>query len=186
MKQRSGKVRLSRTMVMTLILAAVALVLAGFWFWQQHQPASKSATVTPQPSASVPMGGHGPNTSVDAGPSHDATPSAAPTPVSNPSHPVSSTLAAPTGSLLSSASCSGTCTEESICDTVPGATCELKATKDGQTLTVGPGKVADGNGTALWDWSTSQLTKGNWSVYAVASLNGSTAQSDKYTLTVNK
>ena len=183
MKKRSGKFRLTKTMVITLILAAVAVVLVSLYVWQQQKPA-KTTTVTPQPSASVPMGGHGANTSENAGPTHDSTPSTAPTVESNPSHPVSNTLAPPTGSLLSSASSPSNGTEESICDTVPGATCELKASKDAQTVTVGPAKVADGNGTVLWDWSVSQLSKGNWQVYAVASLNGSSAQSAKYPLTV--
>jgi hypothetical protein len=130
MKKRSGKFYLSKNTAITLVLALVALVLLGLWAWSQKHP-TKTTTVTPQPSASVPMGGHGPNTTVAAGPSHDTTPSATPTTISNPSHPVSSNLAAPTGpndntSSISLANCEGTTyCMDSTCQSVQGASCYI-------------------------------------------------------------
>ena len=78
MKKRSGNFWPTKTMVIALVLAVLAVALVGFYIWSQQSPA-KTTMVTPQPSASVPMGGHGSNTTENAGPSHDATPSAAPT-----------------------------------------------------------------------------------------------------------
>ena len=146
MKKRSGKFWLSKNTAITLALALVALVLLSVYAWSQSHP-SKTTTVTPQPSASLPMGGHGPTPSVAAGPSHDTTPSATPTTISNPSHPVSSTLAAPQGpydntSQISLSNCDGsTYCMDSTCTSSLGASCYVQATGNGKTVAVGDAKT---------------------------------------------
>jgi hypothetical protein len=193
--RRSGKFRLSKTAMITLVLAVVAVALLAVFAWSQSHP-SKTTTVTPQPSASaVPMGGHGPNTTVAAGPGHDTTPSATPTAVSNPSHPASNTLAPPTGQPLLSthkislANCTGsTPCIDSTCWSVQGASCNIQATRNGQTVVVSDTKTitSDTSGVDL-PWNpTGKLVDGTWSVQAVATLNGNKAVSTAESLELDK
>lgn len=67
-------------------------------------------------------------------------------------------------------------TEQSVCNTTPGATCNIQFTNgSGVTKNLGA-ETVDGNGTAYWSWSIdgANLASGNWQITAVATLNGQT------------
>lgn len=59
--------------------------------------------------------------------------------------------------------------ENSVCQTTPGVTCEIRFTKDGETKTLGPSKVGS-DGFVSWDWKLQDigLTQGTWQIQAVA------------------
>lgn len=62
-------------------------------------------------------------------------------------------------------------TEQSTCNTTPGANCTITFTKDGVAKSL-PIKKADGEGSVIWVWKPSDigLTVGSWKVTAVASV----------------
>ncbi len=65
--------------------------------------------------------------------------------------------------------------ESSACNTTPGASCYIKFT-NGSVTTRLPTKIADSNGGVIWQWDVkgAGLTTGDWTVSAVASLDGQT------------
>jgi hypothetical protein len=69
--------------------------------------------------------------------------------------------------------------EQSACNTTPGATCAITFTKDIITKSL-PSKATDSNGSVLWNWSPKDigLTPGSWKITAIATLNGQTASAD--------
>jgi hypothetical protein len=78
--------------------------------------------------------------------------------------------------------------ESSVCNTTPGASCYIQLTK-GSVTTKLPTRVTDSKGTAYWTWDvkTAGLTTGDWTVKAVASLNGQTKTTqDPLQLTVSQ
>jgi hypothetical protein len=171
----------------------VVIILACGSLWLKLKPTAKSSSVTV---------GHDQSTAVNAGPSHDTTPTPSPvasniataytppvtpTPISNPSHPVSTSLAAPTETLNNdggTACGSQSCAEDSTCNTVAGASCYIEATKGSQTIVVTKTEVTDSSGGVDLPWSASQLSSGSWNIEAVATYNGSKATSDPEQLTV--
>jgi hypothetical protein len=70
-------------------------------------------------------------------------------------------------------------TENSVCNTTPGASCYIKFV-NGSTVTKLPSKTANSDGFASWNWDIkdAKLTKGSWIITAVAMLNGQTKTAD--------
>ena len=70
-------------------------------------------------------------------------------------------------------------TEQSVCNTTPGATCQIIFTKDGITQTL-PSQTADSGGAAYWSWKLQDLnlTEGTWKVSAKATLGSQTKTAD--------
>lgn len=67
----------------------------------------------------------------------------------------------------------------SVCNTTPGAYCEITFTSGGITKYLQK-KVTDSGGAAYWNnWSVQSigLTEGSWHIQAIASLNGQTKSS---------
>jgi hypothetical protein len=67
-------------------------------------------------------------------------------------------------------------TEESTCNTTPGASCYIKFIgPNGQVKSL-PLQNTGNNGSTLWEWNINSagFTVGKWQITAVASLNGST------------
>jgi len=74
--------------------------------------------------------------------------------------------------------------ENSVCNTSPGATCEITFTKDGVTKSLGQ-KTVDANGAAYWNSWTIQdinLSEGTWTITAIAANNGKTARTNDQVL----
>jgi hypothetical protein len=98
-----------------------------------------------------------------------------------PGSPVStsSVLAAPFGTFVSNhkpGQDGSPSTEQSVCNTTPGATCDIQFTNAaGVTKSLGA-EVADSNGTAYWSWNINggTLAPGSWQITAVAKSNGQT------------
>ena len=100
---------------------------------------------------------------------------------SSSASPSSATLTTPTGSFVSnhspSLSNSRLDTEQSICNTTPGASCNVVFTNTSDNSTVSLGsKLANANGVVNWTWTLQSvgLTQGSWNIKAVASLNQQT------------
>lgn len=65
--------------------------------------------------------------------------------------------------------------EQSTCNSTPGASCYIQFTNTstGQVSKL-PAHPIESNGSTLWLWDANTLTSGQWTVKAVASLNGQT------------
>lgn len=104
----------------------------------------------------------------------------------------SAVLVAPTGDFVSNhhPNLSGSPapnTMSSVCNTTPGASCQINFTKDGVVKSL-PSEVADAGGSAYWNWKLQDygLTSGSWQIQAVTSLNGQTkSATDALDLVVN-
>ena len=59
--------------------------------------------------------------------------------------------------------------EQSTCNTVPGATCYIKFI-NGDVVKTLPTRVADEDGTVIWNWDVARagFTEGSWKIIAVA------------------
>ena len=70
-------------------------------------------------------------------------------------------------------------TENSVCNTTPGASCYIKFV-NGAAVTGLPPKTTNNDGVASWNWDIKEakLTKGSWKITAVATLNGQTKTAD--------
>jgi hypothetical protein len=78
--------------------------------------------------------------------------------------------------------------EASVCNTTPGATCYIKFTQ-GSVTTKLPAQKTDSSGAAYWSWDVKKagLTKGDWYIEAVATLNGQTKSTkDQLNLSISK
>jgi len=66
--------------------------------------------------------------------------------------------------------------EASVCNTTPGASCYIEFTYGNDVKKLDP-HITDANGSAFWNWNTSQagLSSGSWKITAVATLNGQTS-----------
>jgi len=76
--------------------------------------------------------------------------------------------------------------ETSVCNTTPGATCYISFSK-GTLSTKLPSQKTNSEGSAYWTWDVSKagLTTGEWTITAVAQLNGKSKSSmDPMTLTI--
>lgn len=77
-------------------------------------------------------------------------------------------------------------TMSSVCNTTPGASCQITFTKDGVVKSL-PLQTADSNGSVYWSWKLQDIgiTAGTWKIQAVVSLSGQTkTASDALDLTV--
>ncbi len=164
-------------------VAALALASAAFLYSRNQTPPTETPTNTPADQGS--------NSSTDNNPSNTPPPATKPatTPTTPTATPKTQTLPKPTGQLLSnhSVSLSGNSDEESACQTVVGAKCNIKLTGPGGGIYLGAQSV-DSNGATIFDWNAKQrhLTVGQWKVEAIATKNGQTATSNPEYLTVRK
>ncbi|HKU19074.1 MAG TPA: hypothetical protein VJP80_07465 [Candidatus Saccharimonadales bacterium] len=66
--------------------------------------------------------------------------------------------------------------EQSVCNTTPGASCQIVFTKDDLTRSL-PTQTTNSDGSALWTWDVNAagFTEGTWNATVTATLNGKTA-----------
>jgi hypothetical protein len=178
--------RASVAIAVVLILVVGLAVLAAYG----RRKAAKTVSASPSPvsTAASPAVTVQPGQSINPG-TETSTPSASPTSAAS-TRPVASTMAAPTGQLLSSSSVSlsGSNAEESVCQTVIGATCLIFVTSPaGQTASFAAPSTDD-QGGHLVDWTAKQYADaaGIWKIYAQASLNGQFSSSPAYNFTVTQ
>lgn len=98
------------------------------------------------------------------------------------------TLLAPTGNFVSNHTPGNgsPTTEQSVCNTTPGATCYIELSKGGQIKTLAV-KAADNSGSVIWSWDVAdfQIDSGVWKITAISSLNGHTKSTvDSISLTI--
>jgi cytoskeletal protein RodZ len=186
-KIKSMKKKLHRKNLMIrggVVAFAVLLVAAvSVWWWHGHnkntpsQASVKTSTYTQTPNKSN-------SSSSGKQPAPDAViPNPTPNPTPNvpggTTNSTPGTLAAPTGTLVSnhspSLSDANRNQEVSVCNTTPGASCEITFTLNGVTKSLGV-KTADDKGTASWDWTPQSvgLTVGSWQIQAIATWHGQT------------
>lgn len=69
--------------------------------------------------------------------------------------------------------------EESVCNTSPGASCQILFTQNDITREL-PAQVTDRAGSTYWSWDLRDigLTQGEWHIRARATLNGQTKTTD--------
>jgi len=95
-------------------------------------------------------------------------------------------LVAPWGQFVSSHSAVQDSSEQSACNTTPGASCFIQFTQ-GSNIRVLPTKTADNNGSVIWNWNlgSANITSGSWKITAISTLSGqSKSTSDATTLEV--
>lgn len=65
--------------------------------------------------------------------------------------------------------------EQSICNTTPGASCEIRLTKDNDTKVLAS-QLADNNGNVYWSWDVKSagLSTGKWTITVEAKLGDTT------------
>ena len=162
-----------------LLTAAVVVVIASlFWIFHGSKPTTKI----------IPSNNPSNTASADAPKKAESTPASSSS--SSGSQPAVGTehkdqapapssgglLKTPYGDFVSNhmpgQNGSGTA-ESSTCITTPGATCYIKLTKGSETKLLET-RTTDNSGTAYWSWDANSLSSGNWTVSAVASLNGET------------
>ncbi len=68
---------------------------------------------------------------------------------------------------------------DSVCNTTPGASCQISFEKDGVTRTLAA-KKTDSSGAAYWSWTLQEvgLTEGTWRIKATATLGSQTTSAE--------
>jgi|GEM_PF-1662247 len=175
----------------TGLLILLLVVVAGGAVYAMTRPSSSSTgnVTTPQPK-----GPQTDKTYPSASPAKSGTP-ATPTPVvtSNPSHPVSATLAKPTGQTLnkhtislSSNDLQNNAAMTTSCQTVIGGLCGLTFSGPGGAVKqVDPSATQSGGNQFDWNAKTLGLAPGTWQVQLLATYNGQTGVGDASQLMVN-
>jgi cytoskeletal protein RodZ len=174
-----------------IVVVVLVLLAAGVFLYAQTSNNTSTGTAkSPSPSASPSTNPINPY----SGAQSSTTPAPKSTaPIPTPTNTASSSnLTPPTGDLLSAnpASLGATASEsseESTCQTVLGASCEIVlVSPSGQTTSFSAPSV-NSQGLHLVDWKVSQYisSTGTWKVYAREALNNETADSNIYTFRVN-
>jgi cytoskeletal protein RodZ len=186
-RQKPSKQPRIRKWVIVVIAAALILIIIGAtWALRHHS----KGTITDKPTSTTTAGqntkgepaagssnntGSG-NTSSSGGDKNSSGSSTSP--------PATATLTAPQGNFVSNhhPNLDGSPapnTEQSVCNTTPGASCQISFTKDGVTKTL-PAQTTDSGGAAYWRWKLQDigLTEGTWKVSAKATLGSQTQTAD--------
>lgn len=155
------------TLYITVVIVALVAIGSGIEYYHRQKTSQNTPTTITNNSSSPA------NTSPDKTPVTN-TNSGSPMASSSPGE-----LATPTGTFVSNHRPSLTnvdlAKEESVCNTTPGATCEIAFSKDGTQRSLGA-KTVNTSGVTIWDWTPSSLnlTTGSWQIDVTVSLNGKT------------
>jgi len=163
-----------KTIVSILALLLAGLVLACLYIWQiSHRPAASH-----DQGQGISSGTQNGQSSDSSGTQEPGSPQPGDT-KSNSGGEEATTLIAPYGDFISNhhpGANGSPLTEVSVCNTTPGASCQIFFTKGGIVRSL-PEESTDRGGTAYWNkWTLEQygLTAGSWQVKAVASLGNQT------------
>jgi cytoskeletal protein RodZ len=179
MRSFARKSKTSRTLLITAAIACVvALLLYVFLVINKSpvkhtQPKTNSSYSKGEPVADSPSSNN------TAGSTDNESTAQPGDQKSSTSGSVAATLLAPSGDFVSSHHVSSSTTLVSVCNTTPGATCQIKFSDGSQTISL-PAQTADRGGSAYWDnWTPAQygITAGSWKITAYATLNGQTKSS---------
>lgn len=162
--------------------ALVIVILAGSVVAGLHIHSVHKAQ---QASGTIPTSKKTKSTSGSSTKSQQTTSSTSSTSASNnPKLPgsavsTSAVLAAPFGTFVSNhrpGQSGSPTTEQSTCNTTPGATCDIQFTNGSGVVKSLGAEAVDNNGTAYWSWDVAggTIAPGSWQITAVVKLNGQT------------
>jgi len=117
-----------------------------------------------------------------------ATSSSGSSGANQPAQEGSGTLISPWGDFVSDHNTAYGSSEESVCNTSPGATCFIQFTQ-GATVEKLPTEVANNSGSVYWNWqvTSNNFNTGNWQIEAITTLNGQTqTATDKLFLDISQ
>lgn len=168
----------SKKVITSLVILIVAAGLVGGYFVYKHPKetsysSSKSQKSTGSSSVSMPSKLNPQSTNNTSGSQNSSSAK------SGPSNTTSQYLITPSGNFVSNhnpnTSDPRQLTEVSVCNTTPGAYCNIEFINGNTTLSLS-NTVVGSTGSVSWSWNinTIGLYKGNWTVKAVATLNGQT------------
>ncbi|MBI3624229.1 hypothetical protein HY218_01205 [Candidatus Saccharibacteria bacterium] len=176
---------LKQQRVWVALLGIVALVMVVSVYVQHKQP-NQTTIPSTSPNTSQPT-----NTDKQPASSNQSSDRDTTNEKSGSPGAVASTLLKPSGTFVSNhhPNISGSpapSTEQSVCNTSPGARCTITFTKGNSTKSLNS-QVADATGATYWTWDVKDagFTPGSWQITAVATLGDQTlSTSDSLTLEV--
>ena len=185
------KKSLSAKAIVLISVIAVIVIAGGIFAYLKITSKPKEITTASSNTKGEPAGqpsdnGTTPPSSSDKGDtSGDVGPTTGTSGTKDNSTPSSNaTLIDPTGNFVSNhhPNLSGSPAPnqiQSICNTTPGATCQIIFTKDGVTKQL-PAQKTDSGGATYWTWKLQDigLTAGSWHVQAKATLGTQTKTAD--------
>lgn len=170
-KRQQNKTRPTKWLTTAGIIVAVLLIGGVTWAMTHH---GKGVT------AGKPINNNTANSNTKGEPASNSITGGGDKTGGNPTPAPTVTLTAPQGNFVSNhhPNLGGTPapnTEQSVCNTTPGAACEIIFTKDGVTKTL-QAQATDSGGAAYWSWKLQDvgLTPGSWQVNAKASSGSQT------------
>jgi len=160
-----------RTVLISTVLV-ISLLLLGAILLIRHQHKFAQQTIQSSSSKSGSASAPASNGSTSSSP-----PASSPEPSKESSNGGSSAiLLAPYGNFVSNHNLGNgrPTTEQSVCNTTPGASCYIKFTKSDGSVKTLAAQTTDNNGTTIWNWDVKDagFSAGSWQITAVASLNG--------------
>jgi hypothetical protein len=192
MAKKSKKFRLTKKLALLSSLAVILIVVGGTVYWHYHTrpheiiisvPPDKNTTpATNSTNSQVSTNSSSDNADDKQAPSSGGfTSSGSSASSSSPSNGTGQPPLTPTGPFVSNHGSSShpATTENSVCNTTPGASCYIEFTMGNTTIKLQAG-TADSNGSVYWNgWNVNDqgFTSGSWTITAVATLNGQTATS---------
>jgi cytoskeletal protein RodZ len=179
-KFNSHKNKKIAALVVLVVVAIYALLAITLRLW----PLQKKVFIT---ASNVKNGL--PSNHANTGSNSSGTASSSPvTQSDNPKAPAqistnTKTLTAPSGTFANLYDASADTQMNSICNTTPGATCQVIFTKGSLSIAL-PAKTTDSSGSATWAWTPEQigLGKGSWHITAKAILGSQTKTTDNGSL----
>lgn len=162
-----------KIIVILVAVVAIGTAVAGLWIHNRHVNNTKAHSVnTTQSTPNAPI--KGPTSSGTAPTTGTSTPNSTSDNQQGdgPIAPAGSTFVSDHNRQLSNSKLSS---EQSVCNTSPGASCVIEFSQNGVTKSL-PAKTTDSYGTAYWSWTLQEigLTPGSWQITAKATLNGQT------------
>jgi len=155
-----------KLLIAVVVIVAVSIGLAIRHFHKSVSIIPSAHSSVSQSSSKLPAASNGSTNSSAAAssPKNSSVPQSIPSQVN---------LSAPSGSFVSNHQADSSTQEESVCNTVQGATCYIEFTNGDSTKKL-DSQIAGSDGSLYWNWSVAQagLDNGSWTVTAVTSLNG--------------
>ncbi len=167
-----------RALVALIVVLLVGGLLMAWHSHNVHRAQSKSGTI-PTSKKTKSTGGSGTKSQKATTGQANTSPTADSTKLQGSTSATSAILEPPFGTFVSNhrPGQNGSPTaEQSVCNTTPGATCDIQFTNaSGITKSLGA-EVADANCTTYWSWNINggTLAPGSWHITAVVKLNGQT------------
>lgn len=165
---------------LALTVIIVLLALAGIGYALHSKKSDKQPVTANQYTKGEQAAGRSNAGDTATGSSSTQVPPSSDNNKNSPNSGATGTLLAPTGNFVSNHDPNlgghpAPNTETSVCNTTPGATCQITFTK-GSTVKSLSAITADSGGAAYWNWKlqTAGLTAGTWQIKAVAKLGGQT------------